>query len=237
MKIRRLPETDLARIAPMARIEKRRALERQSTGFTQLTYDPVRAATLDILNAQSPLLGSTSDTPWSVVERAIRRASRTTNESESNVGVGHLLYDFVREQGMRATQVAFSAFQTRIGDSVRYWSNAVVVHDGSLVIPFADYRRTFRLTDSGKRFAASIMHEAIRRMNPQDLGDAQLGVFQFPQVAGTDDRTITLSIVPDTDLYSAEELAAMIADTYLMWAEVLQARAAEVRRGEGRGTG
>lgn len=50
MKMRRLPEIDLARIAPLATDQKRRALERFKLGHPTLTYKPVRALFADIFN-------------------------------------------------------------------------------------------------------------------------------------------------------------------------------------------
>jgi hypothetical protein len=230
LKIRRLPETDLARIAPMDRDAKRRSLQRQNTGFSSITYDPVRGRTLDIYNAKPPLFTDPTDTDWATIERLIRKAGRNEDERESNTVVGSLLYKFVRERGIAAVQRDHGRFATRIGDAVRYWDNAVLIDGDDLLIPFPDYRRTFTLGAEGRRFAASVMHHRIRAQNPAELGQAKLAVFTFPQVANSDERLVRMVVVPDEELYSAEDLAAMIAETYDLWAEVLAERAQEARR-------
>ncbi len=52
MKIRRLPEIDLARIAPLPADQKRRALEHFKLGHPTITYKPVRTRFADIFNVQ-----------------------------------------------------------------------------------------------------------------------------------------------------------------------------------------
>jgi hypothetical protein len=230
LKIRRLPETDLARIAPMQRDAKRRSLQRQSTGFSSITYDPVRSQTLDIYNATPPLFADTTDTDWATIESLIRKAGRSEDERETNVTVGSLLYKFIRERGITAAHRDHGRFSTRIGDAVRYWDNAVLIDGDDLLIPFPDYRRSFTLGAEGRRFAASVMHHRIRAQNPTELGQAKLAVFTFPQVANSGERLARMVAVPDAELYSADELASMIAETYDLWAEVLAERAQEARR-------
>jgi len=230
LKIRRLPETDLARIAPLDRDGKWRALQRQNTGFSPITYDPVRGQTLDIYNATSPLVPDSADTDWSTIERLIRRAARNKDERESNVTVGSLLYKFIRERRITAVHRDHGRFATRIGDAVRYWDSAVLVDGDDLLIPFPDYRRTFTLGTEGRRFAASVMHHGIRAQNPAELGQSKLAVFTFPQVANSDERLVRMIVVPDGELYAADELAAMIAETYDLWAEILAQRAQEAQR-------
>jgi len=232
VKTRRLPDTDLARIAPLPLDEKRAALIRQKTGFSNITYTPVRSCTLDILNAQSRLLGPTPETPLSVIEADIQKSAISLDEAESNLEVARLLFFATREFGFRSYQVGeFNGFTTRRGDSAAYWSKAIMVApDGRLLIPHADYRRTFRLTAVAKKFAASVMHEALRAQNPTDFGSAKLAVFQFPQLARNGSRSVSLEVVNDVDLYSRDELAAMIAETFAMWDEVLEERVMETRR-------
>ena len=64
MKMRRLPETDLARLAGMPQKLWRPALE----GFDQkkvfITYHPVRKHLPDIVNEQPPMLPAQPPTPW-----------------------------------------------------------------------------------------------------------------------------------------------------------------------------
>jgi hypothetical protein len=209
------------------------ALRKQKSGFSPLSYDPVRACSLDILNAQNPLLGPSPDTPLAEVERAVAKASRSEDERESNLVVARLLHHFVRAEGMLVTHVDHGTFATRIGDSVAYWVNAVVQHNDQLLIPFNDFRRTSGLTEDGRRFAASVMHLRVREQN-RDLASARLAVFQFPY--HRNERSIRMTVVPEVDLYGPEALASMIAETYELWGEVLEEQAYEARRNGTSGT-
>ncbi len=231
MKTRRLPDTDLARIAPLSRDEKVAALKRQKTGHAPLTYNPVRSQALDILNAQSQMLGPSPETPLKTIIAAIERAAKSPAEAESNEEVAQLLYEEVRKRGFRTYSTDFTAFTTRPGDSAAYWLKAVMVSPGGeLLVPLPDFRRTYRLTPKGRLFAASVMHQAIRVQNPTDFGSARLGVFHFPQASTRDPRTVSFEIVSDYGLYTAEELASMIAETFALWDEVLEERTEEVRK-------
>lgn len=214
----------------MDREAKQRALQRQNTGFSSITYDPVRAHALDIYNARPPLFSDPTDTDWATIERLIRKSGRNEDERESNVTVGSLLYKLLRERDITAVHRDHGRFATRIGDAVRYWDNAVLVAGDDLLIPFPDYRRSFTLGVEGRRFAASVMHHRISAQNPAELGHAKLAVFTFPQVANSDQRLARMIVVPNDDLYSADELAAMIAETYDLWADVLAERTRETRR-------
>lgn len=89
-----------------------------------------------------------------------------------------------------------------------------------------------RLTNIGRQFVLSMMHEAIRVPDP-DLAGVQLGIFQFEPV---EDGVRFLKLYTDegVPLFRFDELDEMICDTYATWAEVLGERETEARR---RGSG
>ena len=57
MKIRRLPEIDLARIAPLQAGERRRQLEQHKAGRPPFSYDPLRQTIHDVINVTPDLFG------------------------------------------------------------------------------------------------------------------------------------------------------------------------------------
>ena len=98
MKIRPLPEIDLARIAPLSRDEKRRALEQIRLGHPPYSYGPVRASMSDVLNVQSDLIGPMPRTPWEKIAQAIQRKSHSDAEEQANLRVAAGLFNFVEEK-------------------------------------------------------------------------------------------------------------------------------------------
>lgn len=98
MKIRPLPETDLARIAPLPRDEKRRALEQIRLGHPPYSYGPIRGSMSDVLNVQSDLIGPMPRTPWEKIAQAIQRKPRSDDEEQANLRVAAGLFNFVEEK-------------------------------------------------------------------------------------------------------------------------------------------
>lgn len=83
MKTRRLPDLDVARIAPLPRDQKRRQLEDMRLGRPPYSYDPMRRSILDIMNIEAGPLASVPRAPWSIIEAAIRRRSRSADEEKA----------------------------------------------------------------------------------------------------------------------------------------------------------
>lgn len=94
VKTRPLPDLDVARIAPLPRDQKRRALEGMKLGRPPYSYDPMRQSILDIMSTEAGPLASVPRAPWSVIEAAIRRRSRSSDEENTNVSVAKALYDY-----------------------------------------------------------------------------------------------------------------------------------------------
>lgn len=63
VKIRPLHEIDLARIAPLARDEKRKRLVQLRASKSVFSYDPVRRSLSDILNVSLDLFGPVPSPP------------------------------------------------------------------------------------------------------------------------------------------------------------------------------
>src|SRR4051794_20565603 len=92
VKIRPLPEIDLALIAPLPAQHKRNALEALNFVSPPYSYGPVRASLSDILNIRAGMIGALPRTPWAKIQDTIRKRSRKDIEEEANLRVGEGLF-------------------------------------------------------------------------------------------------------------------------------------------------
>lgn len=181
MKIRRLPEIDLARIAPMATDQKRRALEHFKLGHPTITYKPVRSRFADIFNVKPDLFAATDPTAWPVLERLIRAKATSDEERDANLLIAKGLHAFASANALRSRSHNFFSLSLSVGEKVEYWLPMVTALDGAPLVVFIDPRRGKRLTADARRFVFSMMHEHIRLANP-DFDEARLGILQFGDV-------------------------------------------------------
>ncbi len=229
-----LPETDLARIAPMPLDQKRKALESFQMGWPPYSYAPVRASFGDLINLDTGLFGALDSVPFERIAQVIREASRHQKEVDANLRVAAGLY----AENWRGRRQPFGTMSTTIGQRLTYWAPVVVDMDGRPVVPFFNPRRD-PLPRDGVRFAMSMMHQQIRVANP-DYEAVGLCVCHFanPKTGPRPARPILDSGV---GLYSFEELQDMVAETYAIWAEVWARRLGGTRRrasgGDGPGFG
>ncbi|MGV6872365.1 type VI toxin-antitoxin system SocB family DNA replication inhibitor toxin [Pseudochelatococcus sp. B33] len=228
MKIRRLPEIDLARIAPLPTDLKRRALERFKLGHPLITYKHVRALFADIFNVQPDLFAAADLTPWSVLEHLIQTRVRSDEERKANLLVAKGLHIFAQTNSLFSRSHGFPPLSLSVGEKVAYWLPMVTAIDGLPTILFIDPRRGKRLTAEARRFVFSMMHEHIRVANP-DFSDARLGIIQFGD-AVEDQRPVELWTDEGIDLYGFDQLDTMVRETYDIWHEVSEEREADVRR-------
>jgi hypothetical protein len=228
MKIRRLPEIDLARVATLPTDQKRRALEQFKLGHPTITYKPVRARFADIFNVQPDMFAVADPTTWPVLERLIRAKATSDDECSANLLVAKGLHDFARSNALRSRSQAFFPLSLSVGEKVEYWLPMVMALKGVPLVVFIDPRRGKRLTSDARRFVFSMMHEHIRVANP-DFSGARLGIVQFGDAVG-DQRPVKLSTDEGVDLFDFDQLDQMVRETYDIWREVSEAREDEVRR-------
>lgn len=225
-----LPETDIARIAPLPLDQKWKALEGFKEGRPPYSYRPVRRSYPDLLNLDTGLFGAASPVPFERIAETIRANSRYAEEAEANIRVAAGLY----AQGWRGRSQPFPAMGTTIGQRLTYWAPVVLALDGHPVIPFINPRRT-PLSSLGRRFVFSMMHEQIRAADP-DYAEAVFCVCHF-SVPKTGPRVLRATYDTGVPLYSFDELQQMVADTYAVWAEVWAGRVEEARRRGGAAEG
>ena len=234
MKMRRLPDLDLARIAPLPRDQKRRELEQMKIGFPPYSYDPVRRSNPDILNVDLGPLAVLARAPWPAVVAAITSRCRSVAELEANLRVAEGLYVFAVEQEIAGRRQEFYPLAIGVSEKVTFWLSAVIAIAGKPVVPFIDPRRTRKLTDVGRRFAFSVAHQRIRAAD-LDYADVGLCIIQFANTK-TGLRPPKVFMDDGIELFDFETLDAMVRETYEIWHEVLGEREAAARRAGGTGT-
>lgn len=233
--IRRLNEIDLARIAPQPDELKQRNLERMQAGWPPFSYRPVRSCYEDIFNVQPPLFEKTEPSPWSVIREKIAKECTSQDESRQNLRVAEGLHNFSLSQNIKARSHDFYPLAIGISYKVTYWLNLILEIEGYPFVLFIDPRKSCSLTEQGRRFVFSMMHERIRVVDP-DFHDVRLGIVHFDRQIKSG-RIARLVTGDDVDLYSFAELEEMAKSTYDMWCNICENRAENAQRGfEGAGS-
>jgi hypothetical protein len=230
VKIRPLPEIDLARIAPLPSERKRKELEIFRLRHPPLSYNPMRSALPDILNVEAGMF-DLPRVPWEKVAETIARQSRNDGEEEANLQTAEGLYRFVEAKGLRGRKQDFLPLALGVGHRVIYWHSLVLIDAGLPFVPFFDPRRSRGLTSEARRFVFSMMHERIRVADP-DFADVRLGIFQFARV-DEGPREPRLYTDESLELFGFDALDEMTRETYDLWREVCEERDKETRRRAG----
>lgn len=234
MKIRPLPDTDLARITVLREDAQRRELEKMKLGRPPYSYAPSRSAYLDIFAIQAgPLAPDLSPTPWKKIKSLVLSRSRTVEEQKANLGAAKALYDFATQNNVWGFNYTFNRLTLGSFDSVRFWEPAVLAFGKRRFVFFVDPRSTKRLTTAARNFIFSIMHEHIRANDP-DLTSAGLLILSLSPKNGDSARTVYSHYANPEFLLDFSTLDSMIQKTYQIWIDVLNERREEEHR---RGTG
>jgi hypothetical protein len=223
MRIPRISEIDLARIAPLSRDEKFHHLWKLRAGRPPHTYNPLRSCVGDVLNLQPELFPGGEYTPWRQIEAEIARTSHSDSELKFNLAVAEPLYKFGLENEVLSYSKPTLPWAVGYGQSVSYWWNLYTVIGREACFIFIDPRLSAPLTALGKRFAFSLIHERLRVTDP-DFANAKLLIAQFAK-GQEGKRTLRLSEADDAVLYGFDALNEMIEETYKCWVEVLTERA------------
>jgi hypothetical protein len=227
MKITRLPEIDLARIAPLKTAEKQSALEAFKSGQPpRLTYKPLRSCFGEILNTSSDLFPETKMTPWSQIERFICSQATTLNCQKANLSVAKGLHSFLSNREVRSRKVDFKPLYLNLGIKVEYWLPYALLIDGSPYVVFVDPRRNKSLNEAARLFAFSMMNEHIRLANP-DYSTFKLGIFQFSKRdlnSKEKERPARFIVCDEVGLLNSNDLEQMVTETYDIWLEISEAR-------------
>lgn len=229
-----LPDTDLARIAPMPDDMKRAALKQMKTGFSTFSYKPIRSCFGDIFNVQPGMFGPVEPTPFEKINERLVRACKSGAEFDHNKQIAKALHDYATSHKITGRHHDFFPMPMSVGQKVTFWLPMVLAIDAQPFTLFIDPRRTKGLSKAGRRFAFSMMHERIRAAD-EDFAGVNLGILRFDD-AGEGERVVHLHTDANIELHSLDELETMVASTYRIWQEVHEERMAETRR-KGTGTG
>ncbi len=231
MKIRPLPDIDLARIAPMQRDQKYRSLFAFKEGRPPYSYEAVRRCSFDIYNIQPEMFGPAERTAWSVIDHDIAKFAKKEEAIIANRNVARSLYNFSSEHDLIGKEIDLFPMKIGGGRRIVIWNSVLLNMDGRLLVPFLDPRKSKGLSELGLKFAFSVMHEHIREADP-DFDKVVFGVFKFPaEKSGS--RKAQLVLEDDFGKFSFDQLDEMVAETYEIWIEVCEEREEEVRKSSG----
>ena len=225
MKLRPLPGIDLARIAPLPTEQKRIALRSFKAGGGSWSYDPARAQTFNLFNPENPLGISPAHPTLAQIIRDVEKRCKSENQRKACVEVTRLLHRWVEANVPRSIERHIPSMSIGAAGALRYWGNFAAVIDGRAVFPYFDHRRSNGLTMLARRFVFSMMHEQIRVADP-DFENASLLIMRFPQTKDQP-RSMIPYFDDGVDLFDLYDLQAMVEETYRLWAEILEERAAE----------
>lgn len=225
MKMRRLPEIDLARLIHRTKSEMRLHLQAIEEGsFPALTYNPTRMVVPDLLNQQGDLLDG-EPAKWEFIEEIIKKNVRKGElELKQNLAVSKLLHNYAIEKKIWSKRHEFFPIKIAYAGGVKFWWDLYFIENNQAVVPFVDPRLTRGLTQEDMRVVFSFMHERIR-VPGSDFENSRLAIFQFPKRA---DNCRELKVTYDDGfkLYSFDELSTMVGTLYSEWDAELAARAA-----------
>lgn len=228
MKIRLLPDIDLARIAPLAKDQQRKQLEQIRDGRPPFSYGPLRGCFHDIFNVQPEMFGPVTATDWAVIAAQLGLKCRSNDELEANLRVARSLHHFATESKLLGRAQEFFPLAMGAGRKVIYWLPIVLSFEARPLVPFIDPRRSRNLTREARRFAFSMMHERIRAADP-DYAAVRFAIFQFGDVSG-DRRNLIFHVDDGIELFSLDQMETMVNATYELWREVCEEREISARR-------
>jgi hypothetical protein len=234
VKMRPLPDTDVARLSPMSREEKRLALQRMKISRPPHTYHPLRNNASDIMNIGTGLLDAGSRTPWSIIKENIIAEGTSASESNLNFRAGEALYAFAEEHKLRGRRYDISPLPIGVSEKISYWFNAAIAVDGIATLLFMDPRQTEKLSADGRRFVFSAMHQ--RCLAYPDLVGIRFGVIQLAKRGGSS-RAVEFFTNEGIDLIDFATMDAMVRELYDMWRDILEEREEDARRRGGSTTG
>lgn len=228
MKIPLLPDTDLARIAPLPTERKEVELEIFRITHPPYRYVPFRKSLGDTLNAQQGFLPPLARVPFERIAEGIRAESRKPDELEANIAVARPLYDYAIAERIEARTHDMSPL-ILAGVRLMFWHSLVLIDDGKVTVPFFDPRRsTTKLTSLARQFVFSVMNERLRVLDP-DFADVKLIIYQFT-TPERGPRAPKPHLEGAAALFGFAELEHMVRETYDIWNDVYTRRTERERK-------
>lgn len=226
----RLPETDLANMAFLSATMKREAIERflrpkQIKG----TYEPFRQFFPDIVNRQVPMFEDLASTPWEVIESSIRRACRTKPDSLlMNLEIAQATHEYIIRERVNALAIDVTPLSFGTGHVYYFGLSVLMRYPNRIAAVFLDMRRTGNLSQTGRDFIFSTLHERYRTAYP-DLANIDLEIFRYKN---NKNRTL-VAIQPSNVIYSLDQITTDVRETYAIYDMVLKGDTEKRRRSGG----
>ena len=217
MKFDRLGETELARNVPLDPELQCKNLLKTLGGDARVWYAPVRKMYGDIFNVGSVLFGPGVPATLSAIEQILLKKCGSDSMRKHNLAVARSLYGYCIHENIHGIAYNFGyMYMGRAAGDVCYWLPMILTIRGRATVVFIDPRRPeSRLALDSRRFVLSMMHEHIRKPNP-DFANVQLAVIQFGDGSGVAGAPI-LHTDKGVTLYSYNELQDMVDVTYKLW--------------------
>jgi len=228
VKMRPLPDIDLARLAPLSIERKRKSLQSFYTSRPSLTYNPLRSCYSELLNLQHPLLGMSNPTDWSIIERKISASSKSDKEKDANIRVSKGLHDFTISRNGRAQTHDFSPISMAMSVKVCLWLQMITIVNEMPYAIFIDPRQKNGLDADGRKFVFSMMHERFR-VSDADYASIGLAIIRFDRTCNNG-NCVQFFTDEGIELYSPHEMELMVSDTYTIWNEICLGRDDNNRR-------
>lgn len=232
LKLRRLPEIDLANTLLMDKVSKRRQLLRFARGSGFWSYDPARSAVSTVFNASNPLGLELEKVSDETILKIVERSCKKKVQRDSCLEVTKLLIEFRNRHVERAVERRIPSLAIGDRGRVQFASSVLYMSDGVPCVPFFDHRRNNGLTANGRYSAFSMMHQSVRVPDP-DLEAIDLSIIQFKQ-RPKEVRSYQVHKASDLgkELLSFDQILELIEETYSIWVEVQEEVFAGKRRAE-----
>ena len=227
-KLRRLNEIDLARIASMSPVDRRKALEQIKHFPPPFSYKPFRLQLNEIFNVQFGMFGGKERTEWATIEDFLNKKCDSENGLEANLRVAKGLYGFAAEKNIIGRDRKFFPMAMGAWGKFTYWHNMILIIGDHPTVLFVDPRQTCKLGKIGRKFVFSMMHERIRALDP-DYADLRLMIVQFDRVIG-DYRRPICHTDDGVKLFSLEEMEEMVDEIHKLWRDICEERDTSTRR-------
>ncbi|MEQ9663418.1 MAG: hypothetical protein RLN87_12835 [Parasphingopyxis sp.] len=221
---RQLPITDLARATVLPLDEQYYALQQVKSGGGRGSYRPTRQNLPDIVN-RHPGMFPAKRAPWRVVRDNVLKKCSSDTERRMNRRAAKAIYDYCQSENVSARELDGYPLSLSIGLKLMCWSPALFVYDDRISVPFFDMRRTYKLTRDANTFMFSVMHHALRVNNP----DYRAVKFEILRLRDSKTRDVFPIMEGSRNLFSYEEIEAMVRVTHTLWLQIIEDRDAEAR--------
>jgi hypothetical protein len=215
VKIRRLPETELANLAFLSPAAKRLALSQwlKPKGAMPPSYEPVRKTFGEAVRLETSLLKSeTRHSTLGQLEELVARECRgNAAKLAQNLPVARSVRRYVDQFGITASSAEVFPLVLIPGFKYSYWTPVLVHYPDRVASVFLDMRRAGFLGPVGRRFCFSLMHERFRAMDER-YAELQLEIWRF----GKDEKR-TIHVTTETgSLFGFEAILEDVRETYII---------------------